>query len=147
LEAGPKSNFRYRLLHSIINGVLDADKLDYLRRDSTHLGVNFGLAIDHERLTRYLTVVYGTATAAEGDAHGAEEGGLAEIGVSEKALVVARTLVSTRRDMFTQVYWQHSTRALKAMLGFVVRDVLLRAEAEDQGNAFWSCFREFVFDP
>jgi hypothetical protein len=146
LNAGPKSNFRYRLLNSVINGVLDCDKLDYLRRDSTHLGVNFGLAIDHERLMRNLTVVYGRATVDDGgDAH-LQQVGLAEIGVSEKALVVAKALVNTRRDMFTQVYWQHTTRSLKAMLGFVVRDVLLRAEPESDGTLFWHRFRRFVFD-
>ena len=52
------SSFKARLLKSLISGPLDCDKIDYIRRDSTHLGVTFGLALDHERLLRNITVAY-----------------------------------------------------------------------------------------
>ena len=46
--------------------------------------------------------------------------GLAGLGVTEKALVVANSLWKVRQEMFTQVYWHHTVRSLKSMLGYRV---------------------------
>ncbi|MGC8870771.1 MAG: HD domain-containing protein [Brevinematia bacterium] len=42
------------LASDIISGSLDADKLDYLRRDAYHTGVSYGI-FDYERIIRTLT--------------------------------------------------------------------------------------------
>jgi serine/threonine protein kinase len=44
-SAKSTSGFKNQLLKSIISGSLECDKIDYVRRDSTHLGVTFGLAL------------------------------------------------------------------------------------------------------
>jgi len=148
LHASKASTFRARVLNSIINGPLDCDKLDYVKRDSAHLGVTFGEAVDYGRLARNLTVVYVSKKEATLDSSGKEvwrdKLDVAEIGVTEKALVVAQGVWRARKDLFTQVYWQHTVRSLKAMLGYVVRDVLKNVEAGRRRDEFWRAFREFV---
>jgi HD superfamily phosphohydrolase len=152
LTANKNSGFRARLLRSIIDGPLDCDKLDYLKRDSTHLGVTFGLALDDERLVRSLTIVYDSplsdVTDSEGNTNQAPKLETAGLGVAEKAMVVAQALVRTRKDMFTQVYWQHTARSLKAMLAYAVRQILGRIKSDAAASEdFWNKFRQFVFDP
>ncbi len=147
VNANDQSPFKYRLLRSVIDGPLDCDKLDYLRRDSVHLGVSFGLAADPERLLRNLVLVYRDGEIAAPAA--AERGRrIAEIGVTEKALVVAQAILKARKEMFTQVYWQHTARTLKAMLGYAVRGVMISLSAdENQAEAFWEKFCRFVESP
>jgi HD superfamily phosphohydrolase/tRNA A-37 threonylcarbamoyl transferase component Bud32 len=152
LLASRDSPFRHRILHSLISGPLDCDKLDYLRRDSVHLGVGFGATIDCERLLRNMTLIYESAEETKVGPDGREFSvrslDVAEIGVTEKALVVANSVWRARRDMFTQVYWQHTARALKAMLGFVVRAVLSSVETDERGvEEFWEQIEKFFFVP
>lgn len=137
-SATSESSFKHRLLNSIISGPLDCDKIDYVRRDSTHLGVTFGLALDGERLLRNITVAY----APDGKVI-PEKMRIVGLAVAEKALVVAKSLVKIREDLFTQVYWHHTVRSLKAMLGFAVRNTLLWLSQEQNAEskeAFWRCF-------
>jgi HD superfamily phosphohydrolase len=141
LELKKESTIRERILHSIISGPLDCDKIDYIRRDSTHLGVLFGAAVDEERLLRNLTVVY--ASRPKEDGHGSALD-IAEIGVTAKALVIANSVVQARNEMFTQVYWQHTVRALKAMLAYAVRRILISISAEHSAE-FWARFHDHVF--
>ena len=144
LNAKKGSPFRDRILHALISGPLDCDKLDYLKRDSTHLGVRFGFALDDERLLRNLTLAYQV-----GDDGSLE---IAETGVTEKARVVAQAVWRTRKDMFTQVYWHHTARAVKAMLTFVVRNILIdlakdSETADDLQSRFWRSFDTLIMDP
>lgn len=141
-----QSTFKQRLLRSILDGVLDCDKLDYVRRDSLHAGVSFGLVVDHARLFRNLTTIWGAPTENElrADEH---HPGVAEIGVAEKAFVVAKSLMDARKDMFRQVYWQHTTRTLKAMLAFVVRGVLVNVKTAKSEESFWADVEKYIADP
>jgi HD superfamily phosphohydrolase len=151
LEIDDKSTFRHRILHSIISGPLDCDKLDYLRRDSTHLGAPFAASLDDARFIRNLTLVYRPTKEAAKDQRVPIVGQdleVAEIGVTEKALIVAQALWRVRQDMFTQVYWQHTVRALKAMLGYAVRRMLVEIATDDKAEAdFWHHFNSFVLMP
>lgn len=150
IHADENSRFRHRILNSLIDGPLDCDKLDYLGRDSIHLGIKFGSALDEDRLTRNLTLAYKLkkeAEAGEGRRERVQRLEFVGIGVAEKALVVAQSVLKGRKDMFTQVYWQHTTRAVKAMLGFVVRRILMRLDTEDANAQFWYRFNQFVFAP
>jgi len=150
VSSSKSPSLRNRLLHSIISGPLDCDKIDYLRRDSAHLGVPYGLAVDHERFLRNLTVAYQTGTEPKQDAHGRVVNvpilSRAEIGVFEKALAAAHGLWRSRQDMFRQVYWQHTVRAFKAMLSFVVRRVLVSLDERGEQGRFWLAFNNWVFD-
>jgi hypothetical protein len=70
----------------------------------------------------------------------------AEVGVTEKALAVALTVHRVRQEMFRQVYWHHTVRALKAMLGYVVRSTLVRLRQQDREEPFWETIAAFVVD-
>jgi hypothetical protein len=140
LEARPDrddASVKDRLLHSIIDGPVDADKLDYLRRDSDRLKVPYGYAIDAERILRSLTCTL--------DRRG--KGLVACVGVHEKAKAAAEFIAIARYAMFSQVYWHHAARAAKAMLARAVLKLL--TVAEDHGerwrNRFRTEFERFVF--
>lgn len=130
-------SYRDRILRSIITGPIDADKVDYLRRDSLHLGVSFGAAVDVERLVRHLIVAVGSSSRPSSSSQDT-----AEIGVVDKALAAALSVWRAREDMHRQVYWHHTVRSLKAMLAFVVRSVLLDPET-DQAT-FWRDFNAWL---
>lgn len=139
LKADEKAGLKARVLNSIISGPLDADKLDYLGRDAQHLGVTFGKDIDVERLLRNLTV------CLKVNEKGALE--VCEIGVEEKARAVAESVWRARRDMFRQVYWHHSMRALKGMLMFVVRRIFIGFKNDSIKQMFVGNLHKFCFSP
>jgi HD superfamily phosphohydrolase len=80
----------------LVDGQLDADRMDYLLRDSLHTGVDYG-KFDWRRLLGSLVVV------PRVDGRGLR------LGVSEGGFHAAEALVLARYFMFTQVYF-HKTR-------------------------------------
>ncbi|MDW8125929.1 MAG: HD domain-containing protein [Geminicoccaceae bacterium] len=82
----------------IVSGQLDADRMDYLLRDSHHCGVDYG----HFGWQRLLD----TVTAIKGE----EAEGL-RIGVDEGGWNAAESLIVARYMMFNQVYY-HKTRVI-----------------------------------
>ena len=82
----------------LIDGQLDADRMDYLIRDSLHSGVGYG-RYDWQRLV-------GTTVAVRSTEH--REPG---IGVMEGGWHAAEGLIIARYFMFTQVYF-HKTRVI-----------------------------------
>lgn len=95
---GEASLGRSLLWRNLVSGQLDADRADYLIRDSHHIGAAYG-HYDLNRLIATLTVAIDPDTTSpvlaveEGGEHAAE------------ALIIARYM------MFTQVYFQHTRRA------------------------------------
>ena len=81
---------------TLIDGQMDADRMDYLLRDSCHIGVHYG-KFDLHRLIS-------SAVVAQ-----AEEGSGPQIGIEEGGWHAAEALVLARYFMFTQVYF-HKTR-------------------------------------
>ncbi|MBA2660853.1 MAG: HD domain-containing protein [Bradymonadaceae bacterium] len=89
-----------RILHSIISSTIDADKMDYLERDSHHMGVPYGRNYDRDRLLAGLTLNQGEDAIA----------------ISSKGKVSAEMFVFSRYTMFSEVYWHHTVRAASAMV-------------------------------
>lgn len=89
-----------QVLRSILARAIDIDTMDYLYRDSVHLGVPYGNSFDMERLIFSITI------NKNGD-------GLA---VTHKGIVPAETFLIARYAMFSQVYFHHTVRALTSML-------------------------------
>lgn len=89
-----------RVLRSIISGAIDADKMDYLERDSHHMGVPYGRHYDRERLLASLTLNH-------------SEDGLA---LSAKGKISAEMFIFARYTMFSEAYWHHTVRAASAMV-------------------------------
>ncbi len=110
-----------QVLHRVISGPIDADKLDYLRRDSKHCGLTYGDSIDVERFFQSLTtavfersgeVVNSPVPITKASSMRWE----ACIAVDEKGLLPLENILIARYQMFTAVYWQHTARAETAML-------------------------------
>jgi HD superfamily phosphohydrolase len=80
----------------LISGQMDADRIDYLLRDSLHTGVDYG-RFDWRRLVNSVEVIPGVDYAEP------------RLGVSEGGFHAAEGLVLARYFMFTQVYF-HKTR-------------------------------------
>jgi len=95
-----------RILHTIVDGPLDADKLDYIARDSSRLNIPYGLVLDYERIINSLTVVH----ERQGDDF------YAVIGIHEKGRIGAECVAFARYALFAAVYWHHTSRAIKAMI-------------------------------
>lgn len=89
-----------RVLHSLLSGPVDVDKMDYLARDSLHAGVPYGRNFDQPRLLANLCL----------DERGA---GLA---IADKGRTAAELMVFARYVMFSEVYWHHAVRAATGML-------------------------------
>jgi len=111
---------RRLLWRNLITGQLDADRADYLLRDSYHLGANYG-SYDLKRLLVTLTVSKHPETGAPLIA--IEEGGLH----AAEALIIARYL------MFTQVYFHHTRRAYDYHIAEAMKNILL---GETQNQTF-----------
>lgn len=88
---------RRMLWRNLVSSQLDADRADYLLRDSHHTGVAYG-NYDLNRLLVTLTVAIDPET--ESPVLAIEEGGEH----AAEALIIARYM------MFTQVYFQHTRR-------------------------------------
>ena len=104
------------ILHSIIDGPVDADKMDYLFRDSIHTGVPYGRFLDTDRFLQSLTV---------------DPVGRNTIALSEKGRICAELFLICRYAMFSEVYWHHTVRALSSMAGYAVRS-FLRVRLEEE---------------
>ncbi|MFM8891863.1 MAG: HD domain-containing protein [Planctomycetia bacterium] len=89
-----------RILHSLLSGPIDVDKMDYLGRDSLHAGVPYGRHFDEERLLSSLCL---------------DETGTS-LAITEKGRTAAEMLVFARYVMFSEVYWHHAVRSATAML-------------------------------
>ena len=89
-----KGTLKDRILHSLIDGPMDADKTDYLMRDSLHLGLKSGEILDFEHLLGCLTIVFREE----------DEQTYAVLGIHEKGKVTAEAIGFARYAMFGQVY-------------------------------------------
>lgn len=115
LEGSVKAGRRV-LWRELIDGQMDADRMDYLLRDSLHTGVDYG-KYDWRRLLNTIQAIeipHGEGESPQG----------LRIGVAKGGVHAAEALVLARYYMFTQVYF-HKTRvaydhhirhALKEML-------------------------------
>lgn len=98
------------LLASLISSGVDIDKLDYLARDSVHLGVAYGLGFDSGRLLQALQP--------------SDDG--RRVVVAARGRVPAELFTVARYLMFSEVYWHHTVRAVSAMVEAALDDVAAR---------------------
>jgi HD superfamily phosphohydrolase len=96
LLEGSTSAGRALFWRELIDGQMDADRIDYLQRDSLHAGVDYG-KFDWHRLVNSVEVVPRPGGRGPG------------LGVSEGGYHAAEGLVLARYFMFAQVYF-HKTR-------------------------------------
>jgi len=80
----------------LVTGQMDADRMDYLLRDSRHIGVNYGV-FDLHRLVSTIVAIPGAGSRPP------------RLGIEEGGWHAAEALLLARYFMFTQVYF-HKTR-------------------------------------
>ncbi len=102
-------------LRGLLAGPLNPDRLDYIERDSLHVGVPYGRAVDTERLLAAITF------APDGR----------ELCVSSKGVSAVETLIFASYLMYREVYWHHAVRAAQAMLKRAASEALLCGEVRE----------------
>jgi HD superfamily phosphohydrolase len=127
-----ENNLTRSILHSIVDGPLDVDKLDYLYRDSVHCGVSYGLGMDPDRLLNCLTTLVDLERSPA----------IACIGLAEKGRITAEVMAFTRYAMFAVVYWHHTYRAIKSMVRFAVGRAVQALEPELSRDEFREEFKQ-----
>jgi HD superfamily phosphohydrolase/serine/threonine protein kinase len=120
-----RRSLKTSIMRSILDGPIDADKLDYLIRDSEDLRVPFGQGIDVDRLLQALTVVVTPSGSRS----------VGRIAIHEKGKIAAESLAFARYAMYGAVYWHRTHRCVKAMLSQVVFDAL--EHAKETGGRSW----------
>ena len=88
----------------IVGNSFGVDRIDYLLRDSYHVGVAYG-KFDHYRLLETIRIL----PKSEGD--GIEKSAEPVIGIEEGGINVAESLLLARYFMFSQVYFHPIRRA------------------------------------
>jgi len=129
-------------LSGIVSGPLDADKLDYMARDSHHAGLPIGL--DLHRLISKLEVVTVTPNVTSNPemrarAEAAPNQKYHEIGISLSGLGAYEQMIVGRAMLYDRLYYHHKVRSAEAM----VRRLIQLAE-EERGTLF--AIRELFFD-
>lgn len=99
-----------RFVATIISSGVDADKADYLERDSIHMGVSYGRNYDRARFLDSL------CANSDGD----------RLAVTAKGKVSSEIFVFCRYTMFSEGYWHHTVRSVSAMVERALLDYRLR---------------------
>lgn len=126
---------KLRFLHSLIDGPIDADKVDYLIRDSNNLNVPYAKSIDIERLLKCLTVVFKEYPP---------DSTFISLGIHEKGKIPAEAIAFSRYAMFGNVYWHHTSRCVKSMLHHAIWEPL-KPMADRKSKAYRDFHRDFVY--
>lgn len=103
-----------QLVRSIIDGSVDADKIDYLQRDGLHVGVRFGYGVDAERIETQMTTVIETEGSGQ-EAFRVR----CRMGAWSKGQAASESLIGVRHSMYSQVYAHRTVRAARAMLNYI----------------------------
>lgn len=90
---------RQELMRSMVDSVIDVDKMDYLQRDAAHCGVPYGSAFDIERIISSLYI---------NEDHN-------KICLTEKGRSCFVALFMCNMVMYQEVYWHKTVRACTAM--------------------------------
>lgn len=99
------------LFKEIISGQLDADRADYLLRDSMHIGVNYGI-YDRNRLINCIDIGQMLET------------GDPVLAIQEGGWHIAESLVLARYQMFSQVYFHKTRQAYDGHISRAVSEIL-----------------------
>jgi len=110
----------------ILDGQLDADKLDYLVRDTVECRVQYGRGIDHQRFLRSLT----TSAVTEGPR------AVLRLAVKRKGAASAEAFAFARYQLYQALYWHHTFRAIKAMLLTAAAETLRDLKRKHESDMF-----------
>jgi len=125
----------------LISSQLDADRADYLLRDSLHIGVKYGI-YDIDRLLITLSLGINPEKTETGEII---------LGVTKGGWRVAESLIIARYLMFTQVYYHKARRAYDFMLKEAIKETIEEFPPPDKIEEFleyddfklWSLMESF----
>lgn len=133
---GSRSQLQASYLSGIVSGPIDADKLDYMARDSHHAGLNVGL--DTDRLISKLEVILITPdnlpprlSDLRDRAANAQGQRVYDMGISLSGIGAYEQLISSRVVLYDRVYYHHKVRAAEAMA-----QRLVQVAEEERGRSF-----------
>ena len=108
----------------LVTSQFDADRADYLLRDSHHIGVAYG-RFDLHRFLNTLVLVNDP------------ESGSPMLGIEQGGIHAAEALILARYMMFTQVYFHHTRRAYDWHLGNAFKEFLGATFKKNQAEVFF----------
>jgi uncharacterized protein len=111
-------------LRGIVSGELDADRMDYLTRDSFYTGVNYG-RFDVEWLLQNLSVE--------------ARSGSAVLALARGAVFAFEDFLLSRYHMFLAVYYHHTSVSFDHMLRCYYREAPGEFEVPAEPEAFLQC--------
>src|SRR5204863_6243921 len=95
----------------LVSGVIDTDRVSYLKQDSERTGVPFGSGIDVQHLIENLTIKW-EAKAGPNQT--------AALAVEESGTTAAEAVLTAVYWMYRNVYWHHTNRAFMAAVKYVM---------------------------
>ena len=115
-EENVKKHQYLTVFKELIVGQIDADRADYLLRDSYHLGVHYG-HYDKDRFVNCITI-------GENETDEENEKGAPVLAIEYGGWQVAESLVLARYNMFTSVYFHKTRRIYDYHIGEALKEVL-----------------------
>lgn len=112
-----RGTFRPMALAQIVSSQLDADRMDYLLRDSLMTGAKYGI-YDHEWIIKSIEI------DEVND----------RLYVSARGLYAVEDYLQARYYMFRQVYFHRTLRSAEAVLKAVIRRAMM---LEERGDTVW----------
>ncbi len=115
----------YRIVRKIVSGQLDADRMDYLLRDSMMSGVQFG-QVDIDRIIQNMEIVK-------------NRGGRYQLAFHERALGNIEEMLDARFKMYRYFYSHHTVVATNELLRFAI-DVLINESQKIAELFHWKSY-------
>lgn len=111
---GTKLAEHVRLLNDLVaSAPVDADRMDYLERDSRSVGVTYGL-YDRQRLMKSFLVYKSAEEAPNGESY-------LRLGIKRSGLRAVENFVQARFELFVQIYYHKTNRAVSFMLDRIAK--------------------------
>lgn len=109
-------------LHSFMDGFIDADKLDYLERDSINCGVGYG-KFDRDALIKNLIII-------------TDNNGHEVLGIKHEGIQALESFILARYYMFNQVYMHPIERIYRYMFVEEMKGLLVDGKYPDDIKKF-----------
>jgi HD superfamily phosphohydrolase len=126
-----KGKHPYRFINHIINGPVDADKLDYLLRDAHHVGLKYSLDLDHF-ITNFRILGIDSSRLSH-----------CELGLAnnDEALVTSDIFMVIWKSMYDLVYHIRNSRIAEKMFE---KALILRLEDDKEFKSHFTQVDKFI---
>lgn len=125
------------LLHSVIECAFDADKLDYLRRDAEHAGLDYPKGADVDRFLQSLTVTTRPIeqSRGQGEENGDSQKFRPTIAVNQDGVDPLESLLLARYQVHKTLYWHCDVRSAATVLNNQVWQYLMESSSNDRASS------------